>query len=170
MTISRIFCLSFSWLSVPYWQVPRLPKYVIAFCRFDLSAVAYFSVHHYDLLFLLQIRSLDWFSLVLEFIRFPSCEFLHSPSLGHRECFHCFAMATRLLWTFLCDSWNIWAMFSLGSVSRSKPASLDAISINCTTHIFSSVNTVSLWAIAAPTDFFIPHPLDTVWFINLCIL
>ena len=47
-------------------------------------------------------NSWDWATLIIWFIHFHWCEFLHSPVLGHAECFQCFAIATRLLWTFLC--------------------------------------------------------------------
>lgn len=86
MTISRIFCLSFSWLSVPYWQEPCLPKYIVAFCGFDLSAVAYFSVYWYDLVFLFKIRSWtesasSWSSFIFPHVNFSILLFLDTESV-----------------------------------------------------------------------------------------
>lgn len=74
-----------------------------------------------------KLSSWDWTMLIMWFIHFHWCEFLHSFVLGHLQCFQCFSIATSLLWTFLgmtpgtCEPGFLWCRHvGVGGLLRYK--------------------------------------------------
>ena len=104
ITMIQNFCFSFScFLKNTYICLPK--HILLSLAGFLTSSYINHVIYTYASVICISYSKLsseiEPCLLIMWFIHFHWCEFLHSFILGYLECFQWFSIARRLLWTFL---------------------------------------------------------------------